>query len=248
MSESMETPVSMRALAKMSADISERVETEVPVLVIADDTNLRNFSAMVFEQIDTLVRQNGGAPSFTEEELLRYFVTAMKVRVERSTPPHIRLVRTNMRTDDRWALPPTLAYVINAIGQVRYGPGEVLFYPVWNKAADDLVMSQQERDRMTARLRSLEASGLRFVRAIESKREGVIKVMVLTFMNTPSGGEWVSPEPVGVVDAFTASLTGLRPVGGLSTETPVWLIPYKVDERKVVQYLPESALLNFSER
>jgi len=139
-----------------------------------------------------------------------------------------------------------MAYVINSIGQARYSPTDTLFVPVWSSEADELVLDRDARDRMTRILLSLAGDEVRFTTALESKREGVSKVMVLTYMTNPSGGEWISPEPFGLQDAYAASVASLRKQEARTEAfgaTPIWVVPHKVDERKVVQYLPRTAYL-----
>jgi len=240
----MELPEGMRVPAKVSSEISTRVETEVPVLVVIDNTNLRDFTARVYDALSATVTIHGGTVRFTEDELLRYFVTAMKVRVEHTTLSRYRrdIRSSGLHVDEPWALPSNMAYVINAIGQVRYGAANTLVFPVWDKSADELVMTPQEQQKMTRELRAFATHGLQLASAIERSREGVVKVMILTYTNDTPEGEWVSPEPFAVVDALTASIAGLRPAVEYSNgNNPIWVPPYKVDGRTVVRYLTEAA-------
>lgn len=239
MSNGLELPAGMRALGKISSEISDRIETEVPVLVVVDNTDLRRFSESVYEQLTAVVGIHGGSTDITEEDLVRYFVTAIKVRVEHTTLPRVKrnMTRTGMSVHEPWALPVNMAYFINAIGQATYGPASTLIYPVWDQAGDQLTMTPAEQQRMTRKLRALSNYGVRVASAIEAKREGVVKVMVLTFMNDTPEGEWVSPEPFGVIDALTASIIGLRPSGEYThSSNPLHIPPYRMGGTTVARY------------
>lgn len=242
-----ELPPALRGLANISSEVSPRIPVEVPVLVVADNTDLRSFTERIYGQMASIVEGHGGSVPFTVEELLSYHITALKVRVEHTTSPRERMTmtRTSMRPEEPWALLPTWAYVLNGVGQVVYGTAGTLIYPSWEPAGDAFVMTPSEALAMTGKIRSLQQFGVKSIRAMEKNREGVIKVMVLTWMNDNLEGEWVSPEPFGIVDALTASLAGLRPSSDYTRpDNPLWILPYRVDGTRVTRYIHEASMLD----
>jgi len=247
-SESHGVPDSLRGASKIVSEINHNLPNEVQVLVVYDDTNIRTFVSYMYDEIVMVVRTRGGEVQFSEEDLLKYYITALKARVVRSTLKRIRSEISRLGVDilSQWQLPEAMAWVVNAIGQVEVGPGgTVRYYPVWNREADVLVLDSVEHARITRALRAVTSHGIRTVTALESKLSGVAEVMVLTYAEEAGQGHWASSDVFRVTDALAHTLAGIRRTvdyGLLPDAT--FVPPMKLDEFTVIRYLPEAAAMS----
>lgn len=237
--QNMDLPESMRSSSTSQSVLTTRINTEVAMFIVAGSDDLRFFNEATYEQLNSTVAIAGGVNLITEDDLLRYFITALKVRVEQTTLPREKKVmrRSGITVFEPWALPIGMAYIVNSIGQTLYGPSSMLVYPVWDQAGDEFCLEPAEQQRITRLLRSYGSLGVRFASALESNRDGVPRVMVLTRVEDAIEGEWVSHEVFTAIDAITASVIGLTPGAQYPVPAnPFWVPPYRVGDLTVARY------------
>lgn len=170
---------------------------------------------------------NGVMP-VTAEQMLRYFVTALRTRVAHVT----REGRFPIKPQDPWALPHVLNYIASAIGVVEFDTFRIM--PAWNPEADTLVMSLEEQVQVTQQLRALKFRGYDFARALSSEREGHMMVMSLVHI----GDEWVGHSIFTVADAIVAAIIGVAPEQEfIPSNHPLYVPAYRVQDREVLRYL-----------
>lgn len=255
-------PEEIRRLDSINAVVRTSIGSELPVLIVVDNADLRDLVDRVWNQIDAVVLQRGGSWAVTPEQLLRYFATAIHTRVSHvnrqrrsAGRTELKMVKTGLTVSDKWAIPFPLQHAISAIGTDRMGDqNDVLIYPVWVASGDQFLMTYQEQQTVTAQLRMVETLGLRFARALESSNTGVTKVMMLTFAMRDSddpdvpGGEWIGNAPFTVLDAISASLLGIRPAEDfVVTDHPLWAPSWRIGRNEVVKYTWDFAQMRTSE-
>lgn len=241
------------------------IEREQHMLIVASNSDLAEFSEMMFGQIEATLEAHGGRINVTREQFLKYCATAIKVRVEHVTKKDWRRLGheyTGMNVHEGWALPVPLHDVLSSIGQARVGTGEILIKPVWDQQADDLTLQKEERDLITRELRSAcSAIGIRTMLEMSSDIDGHYQTMVL--VNVPSLNEWWHHDPIKREDAAAALIAGITPVtqvtrgaGGAEyavvdvsslasslAQLPIWVPEYRMERRVVVRYLTEVSKL-----
>lgn len=164
--------------------LSFRIETGVEeVMVLTDDAMLRRFvtdvrSELVYRWDGVYLNQEFPV---SEEEMLRYFVTAVHARVKYVTKafqPRGTTEETKsraVRTNDAWYLPAPFAMVVNMLGVVSQEQPVVTLVPVWNPDYDEFVMSPEDHLRVGLKLKRLEDSpDLKIILAhfIEKAKDG----------------------------------------------------------------------------
>jgi len=240
--------------------------SEQPMLIVANNDDLADFCNTMHGYIEASLDAQGGTLRVSQTEFLQYCATALKVRVEhviRSRWRALGYEYTGMMVKEGWALPTPIHDVISSVGEVRVGAGETIVYPIWDKQADELVLSKSQRDEITRNLRSACTSlSISVHDAISKDVEGHHQVMVLTYL--PHLEEWWMPQnPIAREDAAAHLVTGLRPVtdvirgdGGAEfsvvdtqqianalTQLPTWTPDVYMERRVVVRYLREHANL-----
>lgn len=124
-------------------------EEKMEMTVFKNDAELFvQFASEMYRSIQTAheaVAPNSNGLPFTEEEFVKYAFTAMAARVRRITNDHspINGERFEIRCDAPWALPATLAAVINGVGRVTMEIPVITIVPVWNHAYDDFVLPER---------------------------------------------------------------------------------------------------------
>jgi hypothetical protein len=246
-------PEELRGLERITSEIRPSVGSELPVLIVVDNADLAEFSDRIWSQIDTSVALRGGSWDVTASQLLKYFATAIHTRVSHvnrqrrgAGRTELNMVRTGLTVHDKWMIPFPMQHVISSIGVNTVGDGDVLVYPVWDEGGDQFLLSLQEQQEITRKLRVLEALGMRFARALEQNNEGVVKVMTLTFSVSESdpNGEWIGNETFTVVDALSASIAGIRTADAWNVTThPVFAPSARIRRDTVVRYLFDFATL-----
>jgi len=235
------------------------------VLIFADNSDLRLFATEMHGYIEASLEAQGGQFGVTADEFVSYCATAIKVRVEHVIKPKWRAFGfeyTGMTVDEGWALPTPIHDVLSSIGRVRIGTGEISVYPLWDKAADGLVMMKADRDVITRRLRSACSTlGITVHDAISKDVEGHHQTMVLVYL--PDIREWWSQQPFAREDATAHAIVGARQVtnvirgaGGAEfsvvdtsqvatalAQLPMWMPDLRMERQVVVRYLPEAAKL-----
>lgn len=235
-------PENWRGLNQVQSRIRPVAVREVEMLVLASTSDLTRFSTSVWQELDNFAHANGIELRVTEEQLQRYFATAIGVRVCHVTRDWRPFRRgesddSRIRIEDHWALPPVMANVVAAIGNVRLDKPGVSIVPRLAEGAQAWFLSRAEWQDVSAELLSLEPRGIRFAHAIESKREGIARVMTLTAIGEDEVVEFVSHEPFTPVDAWIAASSGLRPaVPAMATLplNPFWTPPYFMERAEFV--------------
>ena len=245
------------------AGFNPRVESEQPVLIVANNSDLRLFATEMFGYIEASLEAQGGTIPITADEFVSYCATAIKVRVEHVIKTKWRALGhdyTGMTVDEGWALPTPMHDVLSSIGRVRVGTGEISVYPVWDKSADDLVMTKAQRDVVTRWLRSACSTlGISVHDAISKDVEGHHQTMVLVYL--PDLAEWWSQQPFAREDAAANAIVGATPVtsvirgaGGAEysvvdtsqvatalSQLPMWMPDLRMERQVIVRYLAEMA-------
>jgi hypothetical protein len=235
------------------------------MLVVAANGELRTFCDLIYNQVLAGLEAQGGTTIITADDIIRYVTTAIKVRVEHVTKPDYRRLGnefTGMNVTEGWALPTPVHDLLSSLGEVRINGGEIVYKPVWAPEANDLILTKEERDRVTRHLRSaLSALGLNVFPDMSRDREGRHSVMVLTYV--PTLGEWWGDTPISREDAHSAMLLGLNPVTGVMRGSsgaeytvvdtsamaqalgamPLWIPEYRMERRVVIRFTSEAAKL-----
>jgi hypothetical protein len=235
------------------------------MLIVAANADLHEFCDQMFGQMEAGVAAHGGTLAFTAEQFRSYCITGIKVRVEHVSGRTWRSYGhdyTGMTVREGWAMPTPMMDIISSVGTARLGASEIRVFPVWDKAADGLVMNKAERDFVSQALRSAGRQlGFQTSDALSSDFEGHQQTMVLVYL--PTYGEWWSKDPVSREDAAASLLLGLRYVedvtrgdGGADwaivdneqvatalTHMPIWMPELRMERQVVVRYLTEMAKL-----
>lgn len=241
------------------------ISMEQFMLVCAYNDSFVRMNEHMYNQLRAGVEVHGGELGFTEDELLKYNITGIKVRIEFVDPPRWRelgYTPTGMNVRNRWAILSPVHSIISAIGPVRLGASGLQIVPVWDQSSDEYVLTRDRRDAITPMIESAaQMGGYKVYDAISSDSEGHQKVMLMTYI--PSREEWWVTEPVGVEDGTAALATKLTPVtsvargrGGaeyaiIDTDQladqlsviPAWVPPLTLGRRIVVNYLIDQANL-----
>lgn len=230
-------PETWRGMEKVPARFNTEAMNEVNVLVVESVADLRRFTSRAYDEIATYVGGRGMEMPITEEEFEGYFVTGLAARVS-----FIRRQSFHIRLDDRWSMPSKLATIVAAVGEVRMDPPGILVRPALSNNIDGLVLSRQEWDRVSRKLRALRPLGIKMVDALESKREGVVRVMSLTAIGEDEVTEWVSNTPFSAADAWIASAAGLRTdvdMDRVFSSNPLFVPPYRMGKTEIVAFETE---------
>lgn len=228
--ESVGVPEAFRALANVKAVGRVPQTGMLQVEVKPVTTELRQLVSLVHADISYGVSVSEGVMTVSEEDLLRYVVTALRTRVA-----HVNRERFHLRVQEPWALPHVFNYIVSAVGRVELDMITVV--PVWNAEADALVMSYEEQVQTTQRLRALKFRGYDFARALSAERLGHVQVMTLVHIDD----EWASRDVFTLSDAIVASAVGVDPVvsrDGLISSHPLYVPTYKIRDVEVVRHLP----------
>jgi hypothetical protein len=247
------------------AGFNPQIESEQYMLIVADNSDLAEFTTMMWTELGLMIEAQGGSFPVTQEEFVKYCATAIKVRVEHTSRPkaHLWSTRTvGMSVDSGWALPVPMMDLLSSIGQVRIGSTEVKVWPFWDSQSDGLLLTVDERDRITRELRAAYTSvNVRFFGEMSKDVEGKPTTMVLVY--NPAKEEWVSRQPFDNRDAARSMLVGARSVtkptrgpNGVEYEVvdveqvatalaqlPIWVPELRLQRNVVVRYLTEMAQL-----
>lgn len=225
---------------------THRMKT-LTVIVSIDLVDTRDFSDRVYGEIAARVHLNGGEMPVTNEEFVKYFITALKTRVSwvnRGLPGS----NFGIRVDDAWALPVPMAQVVSAIGIIDSGPG-TRYVPAWNEESDEFVLSRVEWEDVTRRLLALESlPGVDFIHALEKDISGVERVMCL-MLGAEDGEEYFYADvPIHALEALVAMIAGLRPQAYVDVAVlPPQLIPvYRVGKTWVAGFMHELATSGYA--
>lgn len=208
-------------------------EDTVSLLLVGNvefDALVRNVYIALVDATDA----QGLVLNFTQEDLSRYFVSAMYARVA-----NVTYGRQVVRPEDLWALPSPWAYAINAIGRVDLGNG-LTIVPEWAGSPNpspDGIMSRDETMRMTSRLKALEPLGFRWIRQIEKSRDGDKTVMaIIPTVDQHGDVIFTSHQPATGIHFMTAAVIGIQSVVVPAGIPKAWLPDYTLDARRLVQF------------
>jgi hypothetical protein len=235
-------PSNLRPLADLPGERNPMKWGEIPVLVSVQSAELVDLNHRVWTELQSKLVAAGGEMTVTEEELLRYFATAIYARVmwvNRTMPPR------GFRPSDLWALPVAMHMVISAIGEVE--SDGIIYRPVWQAPADDtLLLSIPEWERITRALLALEPFGLRFVKALELSERGVDKVMTLIRVDEPGETFFYAYVPPHALEALIAAVLGIRrtDVGDMSGYPRDMIPTYRLRGSWVLGFMRDFARMN----
>jgi hypothetical protein len=235
-------PPSLKALRNIPAEVNYARIGEERVLVTVANADLADFSNRVYDELEAkLLIAGGQMPGVTKEELQKYFATAIYSRV--MWVNHTMSPRS-FRPSDAWALPVPMSYVVSAIGRVETEDGPT-YVPEWDTAGDDLLLTREEWEFLTRRLRGLEPFGLRLVRALEKDEKGVGEVMSLLRLETPEGDFFYGYIPPHAFECLCALIAGMRPVTPVQMPIHSALLPkYRLRGEWVLHWRHEFATLS----
>lgn len=137
-------------------------EEKMEMTVFKNDAELFvQFASEMYASIESAhlaVAPNSNGMPFTLEDFVSYAFTAMAARVRRITNDHspINGERFEIRCDAPWALPATLAAVINGVGRVSMELPVITVVPVWNHAYDQYVLTERAWYRISQAIRATE--------------------------------------------------------------------------------------------
>jgi hypothetical protein len=207
------------------------------VIVSVNQVTLEEFSNMVYSMLASRVEVSGGSMTVTEEELKRYFVTAIYSRVRWVNFQPVG----NFRPDAPWALPVPMHMVASAIGVVETQPSR-RYVPVWNPDGDELVLSTAEWESCTRRLSALELlPDVELIHALEKDRSGLDVVMSLLHGTLDGQEYFYSNVPPHALECLIASVAGLAAATPIDIEgLPPQVIPiYHVSRTWIVGFMQD---------
>lgn len=235
-------PEGLHGASKVLSEPNPLLTTTDYVTVMQDASFVQHFVHSMFESMEYFVSSTGGRLSFNEQDLFKYYLSAVFARVNRSTQPdkRIRLQHETGSVFDQWFLPDIMAYLANQVGRVEAGPKDmVTYYPIWEKDANEHVLDRSEHARITAALRATSSFGVSLARGLGSAREGTPVVMTLTYYGNPGQGHWAYREPFRVSDAVESCLLGIRRSVDYTQLPRDYWPPAKLDESYVWHYMTE---------
>lgn len=228
-------------------------EEKMEMTVFKSDAELFvQFVGEMYDSIETAytaVATSDRPMQFTKEEFVQYAFTAMATRVRRITNDHslINGERFELRCDSPWALPATLAAVINAVGRVMWEVPVVTIEPVWNHAYDEFVLvNERVWHRISQAIRAtsrIEGMKLVLVNQLAKDPMGDDALMVLIPVRDEMGrivrvGHRTMPVDPAAAAVFLIS--GFDPdiYAGVNLALPALLLPpYYVEAGEVRQNL-----------
>lgn len=237
-------PANLRPLADLPGELTPHKMGEIPVLVSVQSADLADLSVRVYDELQAKLIAAGGQMTVTQDELLRYFATAIYSRtmwVNRTMTPG------SYRPNDKWALPVAFHMVVSAIGRVETKDG-VTYVPVWTAPPSEVltVLPKPEWESITRRLIALEPFGLRFVKAYEQSETGVEKVMSLLRVDEAAETFFYAWVPPHALEALIAAVLGVRRTEPVDVSSlPLDMIPtYRIRGSWVLRFMHDFARMN----
>lgn len=262
-------PPKGRGGSGLFASTNRKSEGTAFMLIVASNDDLAAFSDAIWYQIDAGIGVHGGEFRVSIEDMRKYIVTAIKVRVEHVTRrlnPNYRALGyefTGMGVEEGWALPVPVHDLLSSLGEVRISEGASGIVPIWDKGGDAFLLTREERDTITFELRSaFTALGITFQYGMSREQGGRHQVMALTYI--PSEGEWWSRDQIDQRDAHSNMLLGITPItdvvrgqGGAEyavvdtsqvasalAALKLWVPDWTMERRTVVRFTNEAARLS----
>lgn len=183
---------------------SHREEMGVEDVVIGSDHHaLTRFIADVHDELDAKwgdVHYGTELP-VSEEELFAYCVTALKSRIDFVR----RDRRPEVRTNETWYLPASVAMLANLIGYVDLEAPVVKIVPKMSEELERAALSHDEWQRLSMKMRRIEQdpnAKILFAHGMESDRRGDEAFMTYALQVDTAGkpmavrGRHVEVEPI----------------------------------------------------
>lgn len=240
-------PSNLRPLADLPGELTPHKMGDIPVLITAQSADLADLTTRVWSELNAKLIAAGGSMTVTEEELVRYFATAIYSRVMWVN----RTMRDGaFRPNDKWALPTSMHMVVSAIGIVETKEG-VRYVPEWvapntPSGEPSLILARGEWESITRRLIALEPFGLRFVKAYEQSEAGVEKVMSLLRVDEPDETYFYAWIPPHALEALIAAVLGISRTQSVDVRSmPLDSIPtYRIRGSWVLRFMHDFARMN----
>jgi hypothetical protein len=160
--------------------------------VVGDIDVFRSFSGSVHTALTDHVESRGLRMTVSDEELVKYFLTAVRARVYRANrqyEPHDPTF--HIKCNSAWCLPATFASIVDKIGIVELDVPRATFVPVWPETLNEFTYTQpSELVPTTSKLASLADHPdlrLTFVTAIQNNVTGDAEVMTLVPVRNEQG-------------------------------------------------------------
>lgn len=200
-------------LSRVHSQVTTAREVKVAVFA-TDDLLFRRFVGQMYAAHVMSWEAHHAQGSFpvTADEWMKYAFTALRSRLAR-----INDESGQIRSDDEWQIPAMLATVLNAVGRVTIDGPAMQYTPVWDKTYDNMLLSRQEWNVVTAKLRVAAADRefckFIFVRNLSGDRAGDPMVMDLIPVRDQQGRivRLHSDVPVDGVAAFVYLACGFLP-------------------------------------
>jgi hypothetical protein len=234
-------PPHLRALGDIPSEINPSRIGETRVLVSVQNADLGDFVHRIFGELSAKIAAVGGTFTVSEDELVKYFATAIYSRVM-----WVNHTMTDgaFRPNDLWALPVPMHMVVSAIGIVETDRG-LRYIPEWDKAGTKLLMNREQWEDVTRRLIALEPYGFRLVKALERNEQGVEKVMTLIRLSTDEGDFFYADVPPHALECIVALIGGLSPAQPVTMPTHPALVPgFRLNREWVLRWRHDFAKLS----
>jgi len=237
-------PANLRKLADIPGESTPRAKRSIPVLITIRTAELVDLNRRVWLELNAKLVAVGGEMLVSEAQLLQYFATAIYARTNWVLRRVGMESRRSFAPKDRWALPPSMAYIVNAIGVVETQEGR-RYHPVW-VGDDEYILTRDEFEDLTTQLLALEPYGLRFAKGFEPAVEGVDKVM--TLIRVDEEGDvffyaWVPPHALEAISAAVLGIQRQNPIDMTLVE-PDMIPTFRIRGSWALGYMADMARMN----
>lgn len=227
-------------LARIQSQVT--IAREVRVTVFAtDDVLFQKFVNAMYDAHVYVWEATHPSGSFpvNREEWLKYAYTALRSRLAR-----VNDESGQIRSDDEWQIPATLASVLNAVGRVTIDGPAMQYTPVWNSQYDVMILDRSEWSRITTKMRAAASDRTNakfvFVRSLTGDRSGDPMIMDLIPVRGVDGRivRLHSDVPVDGVAAFVYLACGFAPdvFANLTFEIHPRTLPRRYIDADVAEY------------
>jgi len=227
--------------------------TVVEVEVLTDRTILDKFVTRVWDELNQIwafSHQMSPLP-VSEEELFRYFITAINTRVT-----YVNRGRSIVAFNDMWALPAPFAFVVNGLGTVNYESPALRVQPYWNDEWDEHVLSYPEWIDLSTRIRAIAAdpySRIILIEKLDRDKHGDERLMGLFPIRTEDGRlkdlRSRSEAKIEPVAAAAYLILGLEPKGWrdvVLNDHPFLTKPYQFPTELIEFILPHISRMGYA--
>jgi hypothetical protein len=238
-------PANLQKLAGIPGESTPKARRSIPVLITVETAELVDLNRRVWLELNAKLVAVGGELMVTQDQLLRYFATAIYARtmwVMRQVS--LEPTRRSFAPKDRWALPTAMAYIVNAIGVVETQEGR-RYVPTW-VGDESFILSRTEFEDYTAQLLAYEPYGLRFAKGFEPGIEGVDKVMTLIRVDEEGDSFFYAWVPPTALEAITAAVLGVRRTNLIDMDVvePDMIPTFRIRGSWALGYMADMARMN----